>query len=114
MSVNVFARRLTQLEALLTHKVTDEQYDHSGYHACALGHAAMNRNIFRGLNMNTNADGVLTDDDGNHIGYAPRPADAYFGPGAYYAIFQSFGYPSREAVIERIQTFRDNLLAEAA
>ena len=29
-------------------------------------------------------------------------------------IFQSFGYPSREAVIERIQTYRDNLLAEAA
>lgn len=130
MSVNVFARRLTQLEALLT-TLPEGEYNHKSWRTCAIGHAMKRRDIFRGLNINLvdtpdSCDGafMLKTDTGISIGMdVDDYVNAYFGPNAFDSFASGlltarggsqFSNPSREDTILNIQEFRDNLLAEAA
>ncbi len=117
----VFARRLTQLEAILTNNVKDSEYDHHSWSTCALGAAMRHRNIFRGLNLKLDGFPMcgLVHDDDSTVMKISETVDGYFGPGAFSNVFGSFApYPGdgsrREGVIITIQQFRDNLLAEAA
>lgn len=113
MSAKVFARRLTQLEAILS-KTPDAEYNHHCYSTCAIGHAIKNRKIFRGLNLNVTGVALYTD-AGALVSFNPEPyTNGYFGPNAFNEVFGTPLNVSREGVIKRIQTFRDKLLSESA
>lgn len=127
MTTKVFARRLTQLEALLS-TLPEGEYNHKSWRSCAVGQAIKRRDIFRGLNINYVPDPLslcsdrftLQSDDGLTV-WGTRideAIDAYFGPGAFEAFASglivspgTIFAPTVEDTIKNIQTFRDHCLS---
>lgn len=112
----VFARRLTQLEAILT-TVKDIDYDQTTWSMCAIGHAMKHRDIFRGLNLQLDGTPIngLLHDDGSEVISTRSTIEGYFGPGSFSLVFSSFAPlrvdgSYRVNAIHNIQQYRAELL----